>query len=252
MIQHLTHKVRTRRANRQLGGLLAFVAGAVNAGGFLAIQRYTSHMTGIVSEMADSLVLGNFFVAASGLAALCAFITGAATTAVLVNWARRRSLHSEFASSLMLEAILLLLFGILGANLNVLVEVFLPTTVLVLSFIMGLQNAIVTKISKAEIRTTHVTGIVTDLGIELGRLLYWNRSSQDNDELFVRADRDRLSIHATILALFFGGALLGAFAFKQVGFIATVPLALVLSAVAAPALWQDVSQWLRHLNWGRT
>ena len=36
MIQSLTHKVRTRRANRQLGGLLAFVAGATNAGGFLA------------------------------------------------------------------------------------------------------------------------------------------------------------------------------------------------------------------------
>ncbi|EWS63131.1 putative membrane protein [Hydrogenophaga sp. T4] len=61
MIRSLTHIVRTRRANRQLGGLLAFVAGAANAGGFLAIQRYTSHMTGIVSEIADNLVLGNFF-----------------------------------------------------------------------------------------------------------------------------------------------------------------------------------------------
>ena len=36
---------------------------------------------------------------------------------------------------------------------------------------MGLQNAIMTKISKAEIRTTHMTGVVTDIGIELGRLL---------------------------------------------------------------------------------
>lgn len=251
MIQHLTHKVRTRRANRQLGGLLAFVAGAVNAGGFLAIQRYTSHMTGIVSEVADNLVLGNFYMGAAGLAALCAFIAGAATTAVMVNWARRRSLHSEFASSLMLEAVLLLLFGLLGANLNVLMEVFLPTTVLVLSFIMGLQNAIVTKISNAEIRTTHVTGIVTDLGIELGRLFYWNHSQQNDRALFVRADRDKLTIHATILGLFFGGAVLGALAFKQVGFIATVPLAVVLSAVAAPALWQDVEDWLRRLDWGR-
>ena len=57
MIRSLTHKVRTRRANRQLGGLLAVVAGAANAGGFLAIPRYTSHMTGIVSEIADASIV---------------------------------------------------------------------------------------------------------------------------------------------------------------------------------------------------
>ena len=36
----------------------------------------------------------------------------------------------------------------------------------------GLQNALITKLSRAEIRTTHITGIVTDIGIELGKLLY--------------------------------------------------------------------------------
>lgn len=252
MIQSLTHKVRTRSANRRLGGLLAFVAGAANAGGFLAIQRYTSHMTGIVSELADNLVLGNIYLSAAGLAALLAFTTGAATTAVLVNWARRRHLHSEYAFSLMLEAVLLLLFGLLGANLNALIDLFLPATVLVLSFIMGLQNAIVTKISKAEIRTTHMTGIVTDLGIELGRLFYWNRTREANAVHFVQADRDKLGIHATILGLFFAGGLLGALAFKHVGFIATVPLALVLSAVAWPPLWQDTSDWLRRQDPGRS
>lgn len=245
MIQSLTHRVRTRRANRQLGGLLAFVAGAVNAGGFLAIQRYTSHMTGIVSEIADSIVLGNLGLAATGLALLLAFIAGAATTAVLVNWARRRQLHSEYALPLMLEAVLLLIFGLLGANLNTLIEVFLPTTVLVLSFVMGLQNAIVTKISNAVIRTTHMTGIVTDLGIELGRLLYWNRRPMTNQALVVKADRDKLAIHGTIFGLFFVGALVGAFSFKHIGFVTTVALALVLCAVAAPPLWRDLSQWLR-------
>lgn len=251
MIQSLTHKVRTRRANRQLGGLLAFVAGATNAGGFLAIQRYTSHMTGIVSEIADNLVLGNLMLGAAGLAALLAFTTGAATTAVLVNWARRRGLHSEFAFSLMLEAVLLLLFGLLGANLNALLHVFLPATVLVLSFIMGLQNAIVTKISKAEIRTTHVTGIVTDLGIELGRLIYWNRAPEANRTHYVQADRDKLAIHASILGLFFAGGLAGALAFHRAGFIATVPLALVLCAVAAPPLWRDIRDRWALLNRGQ-
>lgn len=38
---------RSDTANRHLGFALAFVAGAINAGGFLAVQQYTSHMTGI-------------------------------------------------------------------------------------------------------------------------------------------------------------------------------------------------------------
>lgn len=157
-IHGLTHKLRTPRANRQLGGLLAFVAGAINAGGFLAVQRYTSHVTGIISAVADDLVLGQVVLAMAGVSSLLAFLFGAATTAVLVHWARRRDLHSEFALSLMVEALLLLLFGLLGANLELFIDVFVPSTVLFMCFIMGLQNAIVTKISKAEIRTTHMTG----------------------------------------------------------------------------------------------
>ena len=239
-IHGLTHKVRTRRANRQLGGVLAFVAGAVNAGGFLAVQRYTSHVTGIISSVADDVVLGQFALAMAGVSALLAFLLGAATTAAMVDWARRRGLQSEFALSLLVEALLLLLFGLLGANLELYVDVFVSSTVLLLCFIMGLQNAIVTKISKAEIRTTHMTGIVTDLGIELGRLFYWNRARGAKVEHFVRADRDKLAIHATILGLFFGGGLVGATAFKAIGFSSTIPLSALLLAIAAPPLIRDL------------
>src|SRR5690606_6931651 len=158
--------------------ILAFIAGAVNAGGFLAIQKYTSHMTGIISGIADDLAISEFKVVLAGVVALSCFVAGAATTTIFINWARRQNLHSEYALSLMLEAGLLLLFGVLGANLNRLVEVFVPTTFIVLCFIMGLQNALMTKVSRAEIRTTHMTGIVTDIGIELGRLFYWNKSKR--------------------------------------------------------------------------
>ena len=73
----------------------------------------------------------------------------------------------------MLEAVLLLCFGLLGSNLERHRLLFVPVTVVLLCFVMGLQNAIITKISRAEIRTTHVTGLVTDMGIELGKLIYW-------------------------------------------------------------------------------
>ena len=144
-LQQLAARERTRQRNRQLGALLAFMAGAINAGGFLAVQRYTSHMTGVVSSIADDLVLGQGLLVLAGVGSLLAFIAGAAVTAILINWARRRQMQGEYALSLLLEAALLLLFGLLGANLNELIEVFMPTTVLLLCFIMGLQNAIVTK-----------------------------------------------------------------------------------------------------------
>jgi uncharacterized membrane protein YoaK (UPF0700 family) len=114
-----------------------------------------------------------------------------------------------------------------------------PTAVLLLCFIMGLQNAIVTKLSQAEIRTTHMTGVVTDLGIELGRLIYWNRINTANEIHFVRANREKLFIHALVLGLFFVGGLVGAVAFKHFGFSATLPLALLLVIMASPPLIVD-------------
>ena len=54
-LRRLTSPQRTDDANRRLGQSLAFVAGAANAGGFLAVKQYTSHMSGIVSAMADDI-----------------------------------------------------------------------------------------------------------------------------------------------------------------------------------------------------
>ena len=48
---------RSAGANLRLGACLAFVAGATNAGGFLALGYYTSHMTGFLSSLADNLGL---------------------------------------------------------------------------------------------------------------------------------------------------------------------------------------------------
>lgn len=243
----LTSRERTRRTNRQFGGILAFVAGAINAGGFLAVQRYTSHMTGIVSSIADDLVVGSIGLALAGLVSLLAFIAGAITTTLLISWARRQELRSKYALALLLEAVLLLMFGLVGANLKSFATLLVPTAVLLLCFIMGLQNAIITKISHAEIRTTHMTGVVTDLGIELGRLIYWNQSKKANNIQFVQANTDKLFIHATLLGLFFSGGIIGAISFKAMGFSATLPIALVLVAMALPAIFLDLRKAARAL-----
>lgn len=225
--------------DRALGATLAFVAGATNAGGYLAVGQYTSHMTGIVSALADDLALGQSRLALVAAAALVAFIAGAMTTAIVVNWARRRGLGGVFALPLLLEASLLLAFGLLGGALALDTTFVAPATVLVLCYLMGLQNAVITKVSNAEIRTTHVTGLITDIGIELGRLVYVNQGEYG---ALVRANRARLRVHLLLLASFAGGGLVGALGFKAIGYIATLPLAALLAVVALKPLMAD----LRH------
>lgn len=233
--RRLTTRERSAQANRHLGYALAFVAGAANAGGFLAVRQYTSHMTGIVSSMADSVSVGNWAIVLSGLGALASFLVGAMTSAVLVNYARRRGLSSEFALPLLLEATLLLIFGVTGSALQKLHGLFVPATVMLLCYIMGLQNAVITKISRAEIRTTHLTGTITDIGIELGRLIYWNDPAVGGAR--VLADRRRLRMLVLLALSFFVGGVMGAMGFKHVGYRCTVALAAVLIALAiVPAI----------------
>ena len=232
---------RTAQNNLRLGMTLCFVAGATNAGGFLAVGQYTSHMTGIVSSVADNLVLGQFTLALGGLAALLAFVSGAMTTAWMVNWGLRRQLQSAYGRPLLLEAGLLLVFGLFGTGINVWAGLFAPLTVLLLCYLMGLQNAVITKISHAEIRTTHITGLVTDMGIELGKLLYVNRLKRDNP---VVADRHRLGIHLKLVGSFFVGGLSGAIGFKTVGFVATVPLSLFLLVLVLRPVLNDARNWI--------
>jgi uncharacterized membrane protein YoaK (UPF0700 family) len=234
-LRALTSPHRTDISNRRLGRSLAFVAGAVNAGGFFAVGQYTSHMSGIVSALADNAALGDIGLILAGLASLAAFFLGAATSAVLINWGRRRGAHSRYALPLILEAALLLVFGLMGASLAA--RGHIGATVALLCFVMGLQNAIVTKISRAEIRTTHVTGLVTDIGIELGKLFYWNCSAPAADKVI--ADRGRLRLLSSLLAMFLAGGLAGAFGFKYLGFVATVPLAVVLLSMAVVPLVDD-------------
>jgi len=234
----LVGRQRTAAANRQLGWFLAFVAGAINAGGFLAVQRYTSHVTGMVSAVADHLALGHLGLVVDGGIAVVSFMLGAMCCAILVNFARRKAMASEYALPLLLESGLILCFGLLGGRLTSYEGLLLPFTVVLLCFIMGLQNAVVTKLSGSVIRTTHMTGIVTDLGIELGKLVYWNADQAAAHH--VRADRDRMKVLGGLFLAFLLGGISGAFGFKEFGYGFTVPIAVLLAAISLVPAWDDL------------
>ena len=245
-LRHLTSTHRTGATNRALGYVMAFNAGAINAGGFMVLHLYTSHMTGFVSTLADSLVLGNTALALSALGALLAFTSGAAVTAILVNWARHGRLRSSYALPLLLVALLMLVFGLVGAvTLHWETLFAVPMTVLLLSFMMGVQNATLTKMSHATIRTTHMTGVVTDLGMELGKMLFWNRAGRQMPH-YVQANWARVRLFAGLLAMFLVGGLAGAWGFQRWGFVCVLPLALLLIALSLPPLYADVRHWLQR------
>lgn len=231
----LTGAERTLRRNQYLAALLALIAGTLNSVGFVAVSVYTSHMTGLTASVADHLVLGSFALVWVGVEAIGAFVLGAMTCALLFNWGRRRGLHGRYANVLVVEALLILAFGALADRL--VWEHRDHVFVAVLCFTMGLQNAIITKISAAQIRTTHVTGMVTDIGIELGKLVYRSRRTGEPP---VRADLGKLGMLAGLVGLFFLGGLLGAAGYLAVGFPVLIAPALVLLLVAAPPLVADL------------
>ncbi len=239
--------LRSEALNRQLAWAMAFVAGAVNAGGFLAVGHYTSHMTGVASTMADMMALGDMETALAALAMMLSFMAGAFLCTTLISLGQRRRMRSRYALTLVLEAGFLLLFGLMGARLETEIRFTLPTTVMLLCFIMGMHNAVTSIISGAAVRTTHMTGTVTDIGIELSRLAYVNRHQRPGRERIV-ANRQKLVLLLLLLVSFIGGGVTGALAFKHVGYKATLPLALFLCFLAARPLLLEVRLLLHRIR----
>lgn len=243
-LKSLAHRDRTEASDRHLAFYLTFIAGAANAGGFMAVHQYTSHMSGIVSSLADNLVLGEVEFLLAGLTALVFFLFGAGVSAIMINWGRRRNLHSIYALPLALEAFLLMVFalsdalGPIGRGLTFMI-------IALLCFVMGLQNAIITKLSGARIRTTHVTGLVTDTGIELGKFFYWNgRSHGQEGPAPVRADLPKLWLLSRMVGLFFLGGVTGAVLFQRIGISAAIFLAVPVALLAVFPVLEDYAN--RH------
>lgn len=216
---------RTAESDAVLATFLAGIAGAANAGGFILLGSYTSHMTGYLSQLADNIVLKNISLVIISTVAIGCFILGAACAAIVINWARHNRPAQQYALPIGIQGGLFLGLACLGAlgQGNIATHISLGW----LAFIMGFQNATITKISYARIRTTHATGMVTDVGIELGRAVYGRASGRG-----IAADRLKLAILVRLLAVFLIGGILGAVGYAAIGSAFSLPLAAVLLALA--------------------
>jgi uncharacterized membrane protein YoaK (UPF0700 family) len=223
-----------------LAFILPGVAGAINASGFFAVGAYTSHVTGTVARVGDELASGHLWLATRSGIFIGAFFLGALASSLLILYGKRAG-GSPYWRPLLVECALLLVFATVnvgsepGANLN-----GLEMTAL-LCFAMGLQNALVTKLSGARIRTTHLTGITTDIGIEAARVLdHWRHGGQ-LPSLWSDPDLKRLRSHVAIFGSFLAGATLGPLGYIHFGHIAMLLPCAVLLGLAAFDGWVGLS-----------
>jgi uncharacterized membrane protein YoaK (UPF0700 family) len=161
---------------------LAWIAGYTNIISVLACGTVTSHASGTTSNFGrDIAETARGTPGASGLAAyalflLATFVAGAMVSSFTTELGRRRGWESIYVLPMAIEALLLSIFG-LGLELNdgtpMLAgpEHYWMTGVA--SAAMGLQNATITRISSGVVRTTHVTGVLTDLGLEAVQFAWW-------------------------------------------------------------------------------
>jgi len=238
--RRLIGRSRSPDADRHLGYFLAAMAGAINAVGFGMLGQYTSHMTGMVSTLGERLVGGEGGAAVAAGIAIGAFLAGAACCTMLIRHARHRGLHAEFALPLLLESALILAVALAGRGGTASVRLHAWATISALTFAMGLQNALITKISRGEIRTTHVTGIVTDLGIECGRALSSLREPRPPHAFPGSFPFERARLLAMLLLAFVLGCVAGTFAVQRHGLSTLVPIALAIGAVALVPAFDDL------------
>jgi uncharacterized membrane protein YoaK (UPF0700 family) len=166
---------RSEKKNALLAGYLALTGGYVNSAGFVLLGIFTSHVTGNVGRLSVDLTRHDAGGALGALTMLGAFFSGAVIASVIIESAGFRSRSNAYGTALALEAALMLTFLLLPEPTPNAHRLHDSEAALICAS-MGLQNSLVTRLSGAVIRTTHLTGVVTDLGIEVARWLRWGRA----------------------------------------------------------------------------
>lgn len=211
---------RSDRLNRMVAGYLAFIGGFVNSCGVVLLGMFTSHVTGNIGRGALELASIRVTAALAPAAMVLSFYLGALSAHLVLDSVRfGRPVSHRYGSALFIEASLIAAFA------------FGNAPALLLCAAMGLQNSLVTRLSGAIVRTTHLTGVITDLGIETARWIRHWRYPRTTE----RPPVAKLALLGTIVSTFGAGALMGSamtLLFAR-GALAVPILALVAAAAYA-------------------
>ncbi|MDB4941419.1 MAG: putative transrane protein [Labilithrix sp.] len=214
------------RRHRFVAGYLACAAGFANSAGYVLIGTFSSHVTGNVGRLASDLAQHHALAGLSAFALLLSFFAGAFLVSTLVESRALGRPSRGYVVALSLEALLLLAFTLLTSSRLGVHPRILDAQASFLCAAMGMQNGLITHLSGAVVRTTHLTGVVTDLGIEAARWFrYWRHSVSSRAHVKLVIGRNvtarpavpKVLLLLTIAASFTVGAVLGAFAAHGVG-----------------------------------
>jgi uncharacterized membrane protein YoaK (UPF0700 family) len=206
---------RTFTHNIRLASTLSFVAGIVNVAGVLSVATLTTNVTGHFAYFAEAISLKNYSRGLTYIIFILFFLFGAFVSNLLVEVLSRGGSKKAHTAPMILELIILFSLG-LCHDFN---KEYLAYALL---FAMGLQNAMVTNISQSVVRTTHLTGLFTDLGIELSQLLFYRKLEE------VKKLTKSISLRISIIIFFFFGCVLGGILYKYIELRVLVFAALVL------------------------
>lgn len=199
-------KSRTYTHNLKLASLLSFVAGAVNAIGFLTVQVLTTNVTGHFAFLVEEVFYLNFDRAFTFFCYVIFFFLGSFFSGFISEFIHRKgSERYIYIIPASVEVIILYTLAIWGPEWKLPHPAFIAFSLL---FAMGLQNALVTMISGSIVRTTHLTGLFTDLGIELSQLFFY-RSKIHKIKL-----KSSIRLRLSIIFFFFLGGIAGGFGYE--------------------------------------
>ena len=210
---------RTLSHNLKIASLLSFVAGFVNVAGFLSVQRLTTNVTGHFAFLVDEVFKLNLTQGFVYFLYIFFFLLGSFVSNFLIEVISRKNDQFTYVIPASFECAILLVIGIWGQQFLI----TSPNTIAFsLLFAMGLQNSLVTTISKAHVRTTHLTGLFTDLGIELSQLFFYKHQEQRHKLT------SSIKLRLTIIGCFFVGGIAGGILYSRLNLFALILVSVVL------------------------
>lgn len=204
-------KTRTLSHNLKIASLLSFVAGIVSTVGFFSVQRLTTNVTGHFAFFMDEVFKLNFRHSLIFFLYIFSFFFGSFVSNLLIEFFARKNERYIYVVPTLIESIILLILGFYGQTLILKNPNLVAFSLL---FAMGLQNSFVTTISSAVVRTTHLTGLFTDLGIDLSQLFFY-KTADEKKKLF-----SSIKLRLTIINFFFIGGVFGGVLYSKIGIYA--------------------------------
>lgn len=194
--------------NLRIAIILSFVAGVVNVTGFLFLKQLTTNVTGHFALFINDVANLEFWKGTVYFLYIFSFLLGSFVSSFLIEFFRSNKRLNVYVIPVVIESLILIFVAILG---SIYLYEFPDLIACLLLFSMGLQNSYVTKVSDAVVRTTHLTGLFTDLGIELSYLFFKKRYRNRKK---IKAS---IKLRIYIISFFFLGGLFGGFVYSTLG-----------------------------------